>query len=158
MLHWILWLFTEIVGLMQFSQVCSSWCVDATPLENRFSAILSRWMDNPKRFCRNYSQGDNFCRQEVASIVFETFQKWGLLLNVRICWSKFLHLRVAPNGKGWVWAQIFPSQKLFPMAVYLFSLKVDPDLPKHLSSLTRDSNVSQLSLKYQKILNFLSIT
>ena len=39
------------------------------------------WKDNLKNFAAIVQKGNNFCRQEVASLVFETFQKWGLLLT-----------------------------------------------------------------------------
>ena len=54
-----------------------------------------------KKVCHHFAKGDNFYSQEVASQIFQIFQKWGLLLKERICsqGSKFFLLRIVPNEK-----------------------------------------------------------
>ena len=66
-----------------------------------------RWMETPERFCCSSAKGDSSCcwRDEVISVLFETFQNCELILKKRICsqkarGSKFFPLSVASSKKG----------------------------------------------------------
>ena len=44
---------------------------------------LDEYIDTPERLCYHFAKGDKFrqlCRQEATTPLFETFQKWRLLL------------------------------------------------------------------------------
>ena len=53
-----------------------------------------QWADTYEKFDARLQEEKNFCIQEVASLVFENFQNWGLLLG-----SKCLPFDVAANEK-----------------------------------------------------------
>ena len=77
-------------------------------LTARICVYIVRRMDTPERFCCHFTKGDNFLRQEVASLVSETFLKWWLLLLERICSQReqILSFKTSPQKEG---RQIFPS-------------------------------------------------
>ena len=55
------------------------------------------WVDMPEGFCCHFAKGDNFWKQEIASLVIETFTKWGYSWRKEFASSS---LRVGPNEKG----------------------------------------------------------
>ena len=96
-------------------------------------------MDTPERCQHHFAKPDNFCREQVVSLVFKNFQKLGLHLKEKNCLggafffqlrSNFFPLNVASTKK------IFPCLNLFSLVVYPFILNVPLYLePKPLARL-----------------------
>ena len=98
------------------------------------------------------------CRQEVASRVCETFQKWRLYLKIRICSSQYFPLQVSLSenaGKYFFRCQsYFPCQYPFSYGA-LQDQHADPETISELLGPVVQNIVSLTSLLMVKMLTVL---
>ena len=94
-------------------------------------AVPLSWSDTPKTIYY-FAKRDNFCGPEIASLVFETFQKWRLLLKERIC---SLREEVLSNKRRPQWEKKFTMSmsELLLFVVYPSFLRGIETLPSEIT-------------------------